>query len=76
MKDKNKPHLIMFLAFSSALIAVVVLASCEPVIASSSAKEKQGGEIDIQEAFEAKVAIDTTNMSAEKEHYYESVYNQ
>ena len=72
----KKQHLIMFLAFGLTLIAVVVLASCEPVIASSSDNKKPCGEIDIQEAFEAKVAIDTTNMSAEKEHYYQSVYNQ
>ena len=71
----KKQHLIMFLAFSLTLIAVIVLASCEPVIASSSDNKKPCGEIDIQEAFEAKVAIDTVNISKEKHEYYQSVFN-
>jgi hypothetical protein len=73
---KNKPHLIMFLAFSSALVLVIALASCEPAIASSSDNKKPCGKTISQEAFEAKVAIDTTNISKEKNNYYQSVYNQ
>jgi hypothetical protein len=73
---KNKPHLIMFLAFGLTLIAIVVLASCEPAIASSSDNKKPCGKTINQEDFEAKVAIDTTNISKEKKEYYKSVYNQ
>ena len=59
------------------LLILLTLSSClSAPIKVSSDNKKPCGEIDIQEAFEAKVAIDTTNMSAEKEHYYESVYNQ
>jgi hypothetical protein len=73
---KNKPHLIMFLAFSLTLILVIALASCEPAIASSSDNKKPCGKIISQEQFEAKVAIDTTNISEEEKEYDQSVYNQ
>ena len=72
---KNKPHLIMFCVFSITLIGIVISASCKQAVVSSDNKKPCGKTIDL-EAFEAKVEIDTTNISEEGIYYYEQVYNQ
>jgi hypothetical protein len=59
------------------LLILLTLSSCLPApIKVSSDNKKSCGKTINQEDFEAKVAIDTVNISKEKHEYYKSVYNQ